>query len=397
VRTKKTTATARRAARAEPGRGSARTTPAAADPLERLLRQKLVVCLGSGGVGKTTAAAALAVAGAARRASTAVITVDPARRLKDALGLEELGTDPQRVSLDGVDGRLDALALDTKRTFDALIERAAPAPEIAARIRANRLYRELSNELGGSTEYMAMEKLHELLHQGIYDLVVVDTPPSSHARDLLSAPLRMSALLASSAVRILKTPASLLWGADTRLGRATMTALLKALERWTGMHLLQDLSDFAANFEHLADGFRTRAQEIELALHRTDTSFVLVTTPEPDTVAATIELERELRDGRFPIAGVIANRVYDFAPVAEDAGRSYPEPLRRKLLTNYADFAALGARDRRSLRRLRNESEVPLLAALPVLEEPPTSLRSLQAFAAMLGPGKSALPARAPV
>ena len=282
-------------------------------------------------------------------------------------------------------GRLDALALDTKRTFDALIERAAPTPEIAARIRANRLYQELSNELGGSTEYMAMEKLHELLHQGIYDLVVVDTPPSSHARDLLSAPLRMTALLASSAVRILKTPASLLWGADTRLGKATMTALLKALERWTGMHLLQDLSDFAVNFELLADGFRTRAEEIDLALHRADTSFVLVTTSEPDTITATIELERELREERFPVAGVIANRVYDFAPLPGGAARSYPEPLRHKLLTNYADFAALGARDRRSLRRLQSESEVPLLAALPVLEEPPTSLRSLQAFAALLG------------
>jgi anion-transporting ArsA/GET3 family ATPase len=350
---------------------------AGAGSMQRLLRQRLIVCLGSGGVGKTTVAAALGLAAARMGRRTAVITVDPARRLKDALGLAELSNDPQPVRLDGRETGLDALALDTKRVFDALIERVSPTPEVAERIQANRLYRELSNDLGGSTEYMAMEKLYELLDQERYDLLVVDTPPSAHARDLLSAPLRMSALVASSAVRILKTPASLLWGNEGGFGRMTLTALMKVLERWTGLHLLQDLSDFAGNFEALADGFRLRAEGVDQALRRDDSSFVLVTTPEPNTVAACVDFYRELRDLGFPLAGVIANRVFDFPDLGKDPGTKVPPPLRRKLLDNYADFAALSRRDRAALALLQAETTLPVLAVLAALEEPPSSVAGL--------------------
>jgi anion-transporting ArsA/GET3 family ATPase len=344
----------------------------------------LVICLGSGGVGKTTVAAALGLAAARMGRRTAVITVDPARRLKDALGLEELSIDPQPVRLNGSETGLDALALDTKRVFDALIERVAPSPTVAEQIQANRLYQELSNELGGSTEYMAMEKLHELLHQERYDLLVVDTPPSAHARDLLSAPLRMSELVTSSAVRILKTPASLLWGNEGGFGRMTLTALTKVLERWTGLHLLKELSDFAANFEQLADGFRTRAEDVDRALRRNDTSFVLVTTAEPNTVAACVDFYRELRDLGFPLAGVVANRVVDFPDPGRDAGAAYPEPLRRKLLDNYEDFTALSRRDRQALSRLQAETSLPVLAILAALEEPPSSVAGLDRLARLL-------------
>lgn len=137
--------------------------------------KQLIVTVGCGGVGKTTTSAALALAAARAGRRTAVITVDPARRLKDALGLEELSIDPHPVHVDGV--RFDALALDAKRTFDALVRRLAPNPAAAERIFANRIYNEVSNELAGSAEYMAMEKLHELVHTGDYDLVIVDTPP----------------------------------------------------------------------------------------------------------------------------------------------------------------------------------------------------------------------------
>ena len=355
--------------------------------LERLLANRLVVCLGSGGVGKTTVAAALGIAAARRAREAAVITVDPARRLKDALGLDALSSEPHRVELgNGAGGRIhfDALALDTKRVFDALIERVSPSPELAARIQANRLYQELSNELGGSTEYMAMEKLYELLHQERYQLVVVDTPPSSHARDLLSAPRKMMELLASSAVRILKTPASLLWGSESRLARIPLNALLKALERWTGLSLLQDLADFVGEFEQLADGFRSRAEEVEQALRRPDTSFVVVTSPEPDTIAATLDLHRELADGGFPIAGVIANRVLELRPLERGAGKGHPEPLRRKLRANYEEYAAIAARDRRSLDRLQEQTGAPLLAALPAFADAPASLAGLERLASLL-------------
>lgn len=365
--------------------------------IEHLLHQRLVVCVGSGGVGKTTTAAAIALAGALAQRHTAVITVDPAHRLKDALGLTDLSAHPQRVPLADENVRFDALALDTKRTFDSLIERVASSPEMAQRIFANRIYQEVSSGLGGSTEYMAMERLHELLGLRTYNLIVVDTPPSAHARDLLSAPLRMTDLLASRAVHFLKTPASVLDSGSSRLARLTLRTLLGTLQRWTGVNLLGDLADFAANFEHLVEGFRSRAQDIDLDLRRRSTSFVLVTTPEPDTIDAVIALHQELTRERFPVAGVIANRVHAFPPVDEAGATTFPEPLRHKLLTNYADFATLTRRDQHGLERLRRETGSPILATLPVLIEPPASLVGLTRFAALLsdtGPRRRDRPPR---
>jgi anion-transporting ArsA/GET3 family ATPase len=351
------------------------------EDVTRLLEHRLVVCVGSGGVGKTTTAAALGVAAARAGRATAVITVDPALRLKDALGLTELSVQPRRVPLPGLDAALDALALDTKHTFDALIERVAPSEEIARRIFANRLYQEVSNGLGGSAEYMAMEKLHELLHLGAYDLVIMDTPPGAHARDLLGAPVRLTELLASSAVRILKAPASILGSPETGIARAALRLGLKTLERWSGVEVLNDLSSFVADFEHLIDGFRSRAEDIERELRHRSASFVLVTTPEADTVAATIEFHRELKDARFPVAGVVVNRVHHFAPLAESAGAAYPAALRRKLSVNYADFTALTHRDAAALTQLRKKTGLPVIAVLPVLEVPPASLHGLIRFA----------------
>ena len=358
-----------------------------ADPqaLAALLDQRLIVCVGTGGVGKTTTAAALAMAGALRGRATAVITVDPSRRLQDALGLGALSSEPRAVALGNGAGRLDAMALDTKRTFDHLIARVAPSPQIAERIFANRLYQEISCELGGSTEYMAMEKLHELLEQGRYDLIVVDTPPSGDVRELLAAPGRMTELLASQAVDFLKAPASIITGNESGLMRMTLGAVLKALERWTGMTLLRELSDFVAGFEHLIEGFRARAHAIDRALRAPDTSFAIVATPEPNTIAATLAFDRELRSGGFSVAGIIANRTYDFPSLPPKAGARIPAALREKLLANYTDFAALAARDRAALDALQAEAGVPLLAVLPVFEEAPASLDGLRRIAALLG------------
>jgi anion-transporting ArsA/GET3 family ATPase len=353
-------------------------------PLAALLVQRLVVCVGCGGFVKSTTAAALAVAAAQQGRRAAVITVDPARRWKDALGLASLDTQPHSIPLRNGSGTLDALALDTKRTFDALIARVAPSAEVAQRILANRLYQQLSNELGGSTEYMAMEKLYELIHLDRYDLIVVDTAPSTHARDLLRAPLKLIELLASSAIRFLKSPGEMLGGNESGFARMTLNAIFKALQRWTGLNVLSDLADFAGNFEGLVAGFRARAAEIDHTLHQPTTSFVLITTPEPDTVSSTVEFLDELRQEHFPIAGVIANRTYDFPPRAAVDDTRFSEPLRRKLLANYDDLAALAARDRAALTRLRKEMKLKLLAVLPVLTEPPASMASLRKFADLL-------------
>lgn len=361
--------------------------------IDALLAQRLLVCVGPGGVGKTTTAAALAIAAALRGRATAVITVDPSRRLKDALGIDALAGEPQPVPLDGA-APLDALALDTKRTFDRLVARVAPTPGIAERILANRLYQELSSEIGGSTEYMAMEKLHELLDEGRYELIVVDTPPSADLRELLTAPLRMTELLASQAVDFLKAPASIITGDEPGLMRLTLAAVLRVLERWTGGSLLHELADFVGGFEHLADGFRARARTLDAALHAGDTRFALVTTAEPQTLEATVTFAGELRAGGYPLAGVLANRVYAFPPLAAGAGAQAPAALRHKLVANYGDFAALGARDAAALERLRADVGAPLLAAIPVLERSPASLAGLRGIAERLGGGATVTPRR---
>jgi anion-transporting ArsA/GET3 family ATPase len=235
---------------------------------------------------------------------------------------------------------------------------------------------------------MAMEKLHELVHHRRYQLLVVDTPPSAHARDLLAAPNRLASLLATRAVSLLQTPSNLLRFQPSRLGHATLSTLLRALERWTGLQLLSDLSDFAFGFEHMLEGFSQRAKEVERLLHAKRTSFVLVTTLEPYTVAATIGFHRELADGDFPVAGIIANRVLAFPrlrdPVVEAAG--WDEPLRAKLLRNYNDLYELSRRDRDALRQLHGETGAPLLAAVPAVTERPTSLAGLLRFAQQLAP-----------
>jgi anion-transporting ArsA/GET3 family ATPase len=354
--------------------------------LEGLLRKRLIVCVGCGGVGKTTTAAALALAGARRGRRAAVITVDPARRLKDALGLDSLSVEPHRVSIDTIT-HFDALALDTKRAFDALVHRFAPSPDAAQRILNNRLYQELSNELAGSGEYMAMEKLHELVHLHRYQLVIVDTPPSAHARDLLAAPNRLVNLLASRAVSLLQAPAGLLSGASTA-GRLTLSALLKALQRWTGFDLLQDLADFASGFEHMIEGLSLRAEEVNRMLRTPTAAFVLVTTPDPHTVETTIEFHRELAAAGFPVAGIIANRVLAFPRLSDPEGATvaWEEPLRRKLLRNYRELRELSRRDRRALQHLHAATQAPLLAAVPAVTDAPTSMPGLDRFAQLLLP-----------
>lgn len=338
-------------------------------------------------MGKTTTAAALALAGALHARRTAVITVDPALRLKDALGLDDLSMEPHAVAVNP-SAHFDALALDTKRAFDALIERFAPSPAVSARILANRLYQELSNELAGSAEYMAMEKLHELLHLRRYQVLIVDTPPSAHARDLLTAPSRLTNLLASRAVGFLQTPAALLGEPTSTFSRVALSALLKVLQRWTGFDLLHDLSDFAGAFEHMIEGFQTRAKEVGRLLRAPSTAFVLVTTPEPHTIETAISFHRELVDGGFPVAGIVANRVVAFPRLDEhdSAAGKWDARLQAKLLRNYGELQALSRRDRRALRRVQAETGAPLLAAVPAVSAAPTSLAGLERFARLLVP-----------
>ncbi len=346
-----------------------------------LLRHRLALCMGSGGVGKTSTAAALAYAGALAGQRCALITVDPARRLRSALGLDDLSAEPTRIDIQA-DGELHAMALDTKRAFDGLIARVSPSPDLTSRILANPLYRELSNELGGSTEYMAMEKLHELLACD-YDLLVVDTPPSAHARDLLGAPRRIADLVDSGAASVLRAPASILTG--NRIANATLSAVLRALELWVGKGLVGNLSDFASAFEPLLAGFRQRADDVQATLRDRGTAALLVTTPDPSAIRVAEELHRELRSQDLRVAGIIANQVHQVGRMSKQQHLRCSPALREKLWENHEEYARRARRDRKALRAIERDL-APVVATIPRLEDPIASLDQLAEMAEALLP-----------
>src|SRR5919109_1456780 len=275
--------------------------------LELLEGRRIVVCAGAGGVGKTTTAAAIAVGMAERGLKVAVVTIDPAKRLADALGLEQLGNEPRRVDparFGGlqVRGELWALMLDSKRTFDALIERLAPDPATAQDVLSNRIYQQLSNSVAGSQEFTAIAKLYELDQDGDFDLLVLDTPPSPNALDFLDAPGRLTRFFQGRAIKMFLRPGTL-------LGRGT-GVVFGLLERLTGVDLLHDLSVFFRALGGMIDGFTERAARVGLLLSDPGTTFLIVTSPRHDPVEEAIFFHGKLRDADMPFGGLVVNRLH---------------------------------------------------------------------------------------
>jgi anion-transporting ArsA/GET3 family ATPase len=331
-----------------------------------LARKEVCICAGSGGVGKTTTSAAVALGMAARGKKVAVLTIDPARRLADALGLPELGNEERRVEVD-LPGELWAMTLDAKRTFDELIEWHAPDEATRDAVLGNRIYQELSSAVAGSQEYMAMEKLHELHLDGRYDLLVLDTPPTRNALDFLDAPQRLSAFIDSRALAFFTAPGRL---GLKLLGRGT-GVVFAVMKRATGIDLLEDLSEFFRSFGAMTAGFRERAEHVNALLRDHRSAFVLVTSPRRDAIAEARFFHRRLVEADMPFAGVVANRVHTGA----GAGAARVELERlvgAELASKVADAAdaeaRLAQRDRANLAELRDRLgrkpliEVPLLA-----------------------------------
>ena len=366
-----------------------------AAPLARLLAsRRLVLCVGSGGVGKTTSVAALGVWAARRGRRAAVLTIDPARRLKDTLGIATLDGEPHRVPLERLraptSGSLDAMLLDAKYTFDALIRRYAPSAAAAERVLANRIYQSISTALAGSQEYMAMERLHAIASGGHYDLLVVDTPPTQHALDFLEAPERLSALLTSRAAAILQNPALVLSRESSKLVQAAFAAVLRGLERFTGFELLRDVAEFVAGIEGFAEGFQSRAADVGRLLRQPETSFLLVTTAEPARITETLAFHAELARAGLPFGGFIVNRVLPAALAGEspldperESGRDLA--LARKLAAVQRHFAALMRAERTEIARLERAADSAPLVEIPLETEEPTSLAGLARIAASLG------------
>jgi len=339
--------------------------------LELLEGRRIVVCAGSGGVGKTTTAAALAMGMAERGLKVAVVTIDPAKRLADSLGLEELGNeprlvDPERFGSHGVEirGELWALMLDAKRTFDALIERLAPNPATRDEVLANRIYQQLSSAVAGSQEFTAIAKLYELDQEGDYDLLVLDTPPSRNALDFLDAPARLTGFFQGRAIKMFLRPAGL---GGRLLGRGT-GVVFGLMERLTGVDLLHDLSVFFRALGGMIDGFTERARRVGALLEDPATTFLIVTAPRHDPAEEAIFFHRKLAAASMPFGGLVVNRLHD-APGPDGA---LPDELDADLAARVATAAheveALAEREAATVERLRARLGDPPMILVPELD-----------------------------
>lgn len=307
---------------------------APADLRDVVRSRRILVCVGTGGVGKTTLAASLALQGARFGRRTAVLTIDPARRLADALGVRELGNQPTRLPRGllaalGVpeSGSLAALMLDMKRTFDDLVTRFADSEATRQRILGNRIYQHVSDALAGSAEYSAMEKVFELSEREDLDLIVVDTPPSQHALDFLDAPRRLLEFLDSRLVQMLLHPAFAAGRFGVRLFQRSTERVLHLIERISGVAFLEDISEFLLAFEGMSEGFRERARRVERRLTGPDAAFVLAAGPSRESTRHALALLERLDSAGVPLAGVVVNRVHLW-PGGGPTPNCVPDPAR---------------------------------------------------------------------
>jgi len=333
---------------------------------ELVAERSVIVCCGSGGVGKTTVSATFALAAARAGRRSCVVTVDPARRLADALGVESLPNTPTEVEGDWP-GHLYALMLDSKGTFDDLIQRYARAPEQAESILANRLYQNLAGALSGTQEYMAMEKLYELVHSNEFDVVVVDTPPTRNALDLLDAPRRLTRFLENRLFRALLVPTRMSLRA---IGMATQ-ALLRTIAKVAGAEIVQDTVAFFQAFEGMEDGFRSRAAAVHELLADPSTAYVLVTTARPDAIAEASFFAEKLGERDVAVAALVVNRLApSFGPVEGEPHAPTPAvPAMEALEANLVELNALAAREEAAFSGLAAQVSPAPVGLIPLFGE----------------------------
>ena len=286
------------------------------------MERRILVCVGSGGVGKTTTAATLALAAARRGKKTLVLTIDPARRLANSLGLDSLGHQVQEVDRALVhahapskNGSLHAMMLDQKQAFDEVVARHAKDPAAVQRILANPVYAQISGSLAGAQEYAAMAKLHDFDRSGVYDLIIVDTPPTAHALDFLDAPRKLSEAIDSPAIdwfRKLQGESGSRWSFVGKTG----SFVLKRLAKFVGSKFIDDLGVFFTEFNDILGGFRQRAEETFALLRQSRVGFLLVASPEPMAVREALAFHERLVEAGMPCVGFVVNKVHPSRPAA---------------------------------------------------------------------------------
>ncbi len=327
---------------------------------------KVIVCCGSGGVGKTTTSAALALRAAERGRRTVVLTIDPARRLAQALGLEALGNEPGAVTT--TDADLHAMMLDMRRTFDEMVE-AHAEPGRAEAILTNPFYQTISSSFSGTQEYMAMEKLGWLAATGEWDLIVVDTPPSRSALDFLDAPQRMSTFLDGRMIRLLSAPGRGMF----KIVNAGFALFTRAVSTILGGQLLADASAFVQAFDTMFGGFRERAEATYALLRSPGTAFVVVAAPEPDALREAAYFVDRLAGEAMPLAGLVLNRTHPvLADLSAQKARDVADglrgaPLAAAVLRLHADRVDLAGREEKLLARFVNAHPGVAVARVPVV------------------------------
>ncbi|GAA2572117.1 ArsA family ATPase [Mycolicibacterium diernhoferi] len=364
------------------------TTPAALD-LGAILSDtsnRVIVCCGAGGVGKTTTAAAMALRAAEIGRTVVVLTIDPAKRLAQALGIESLGNNPQRVPLaPEVTGELHAMMLDMRRTFDEMVLQYS-GPGVAESILENQFYQTVATSLAGTQEYMAMEKLGQLLAEDKWDLVVVDTPPSRNALDFLDAPKRLGSFMDSRLWRMLLAP-------GRGIGRIVTGAVglaMKAMSTVLGSQMLSDAAGFVQSLDATFGGFREKADRTYELLKRKGTQFVVVSAAEPDALREASFFVDRLSSERMPLAGLILNRTHptlshlagEMAEEAADAldAAKGPGGLTSAVLRIHAARAATAKREIRLLSRFTGANPHVAIVGVPSLPFDVSDLEALRAI-----------------
>jgi len=342
-----------------------------------LLERRILVCVGSGGVGKTTTAATLALAAARRGKRTLVLTIDPARRLANSLGLASLGHQVQEVDralvrkgAPNANGELHAMMLDQKQAFDEVVAKHAKDPAAVKRILANPVYAQISGSLAGAQEYAAMAKLHDFDQSGVYDLIIVDTPPTAHALDFLDAPRKLSEAIDSPAIdwfRKLQGEGGSRWSLVGKSG----AFVIKRLAKFVGSKFIDDLSVFFTEFNDILGGFRQRAEETFALLRQPRVGFLLVASPEPMAVREALAFHERLKTAGMPFVGFVVNKVHPSRPITasraqlEAALAAHPSiaalglsgttrtMATQALITTHTELETLAAADHEAVTRLR--------------------------------------------